>query len=152
MTDETVTDEPKVAKVFSLRSRKEMTVEEFTQSAGEVVVEGDDGPEAVMLTSDGKYPPCQDTTEAVQTFMEQAKDGLLQGFVAIAWNQKHKTFDRVIILPKVKTEDTVLMMHAYLGAMRLLIDDLSSHIADVLGPENVNYEVGDDDDDGGRTA
>lgn len=137
MDDDTVVvdEAPKTAKVFSLRSRKEMSAEEFTQSAGEVIVEGDEGPEAVMLTKDGLLPPCEDTTAAVQKFLDQSQEGLVQGFMAVAWNQKFGTFDRVILLPKVKPEQTVMMMHAYLGALRLLTDDLSAHIAECLSPE-----------------
>lgn len=128
-------EEPKGAKVFSLRSRREIDPDELANSAGEVIVEGDEGPEPVLLTKEGLLPPCIDTTAAAQKFVDQSQEGLLQGFMAVAWNQKFGTFDRVILLPKVKPEQTVMMMHAYLGALKMLTDDLSAHIADCLSPE-----------------
>lgn len=127
----------KKAQIFSFRSRKETTVEEVLAPGEEVVVEGNEGLEVVRTSASGLYPPCADTLRVVENFYDQAESGRIQGLCAIAWNQKHRTFDRCILLPKVKTEDAILMIHAYLGALRALADDLSSHLAEITAPEDI---------------
>jgi hypothetical protein len=131
-------EEKKSATVFSLRSRKEVTAEEILSDAGKVQVDGNEGPEAVKLTEEGLLPACADTLRIAKIFVEQAEAGNTQGMIAIAWNQKHGTFDRVLLLPKSQTKDTVMLLHAHLGALKLMADDLSQFIAETMSVDVVD--------------
>lgn len=122
-----MTDEQKNATIISFadRSKKEVPQEPAKPTPEEIKKQADEA-----------------TVKAIEGFLEQAKLGVLKGFVALSWNTEDQCFHRAIYLPA--GSEFMIMSNVYMGGMHHLLADLTDFVGDMTETEMVEEDGGDE--------